>query len=424
MAKSGIDKSSCWADMSAQALLDAFDAALTAASPSRVLAPALAGLNAAPDMILAIGKAASAMAETCRRHGLKAPGLIITNPENAVAVEGFSLIKGGHPLPDRGSLEGANAAIELVQKMEKDQHLLVLLSGGGSALMAKPVGDLDPGHKRMMNEALLASGLDIHRMNAVRRLFSAVKGGRLAALTASLQVTQWVLSDVPGDHLESIASGPFAPDPWSFDEACACVADAGINRFDWACDVLAAMKQGQLPQPLRPGDPVFDRIESSILASNAICVEAASRALNGDVQSLPKLEGEAHEMGRHLARHVLAAQHPFMGVTGGETIVVLPAQHGLGGRSQALALSFLLEMQEADFNWALLAAGTDGRDGPTDAAGGIITSTLDFDRKQAETALRAHDSYTFLESIGALLRYPPTGTNLADIAIIVTSLRE
>lgn len=402
---------------------EGFDAALAAAAPARALAPALAGLESQPDVILAIGKAGSAMAQACRDQGLDAPGLIITNPENAVAVEGFRLIRGGHPVPDQGSVDGADAAIELVQGLTADQHLLVLLSGGGSALMAKPLGGLDLGHKKQINEALLASGQDIHRMNAVRRLFSAVKGGRLAARAAPAQVTQWVLSDVPGDHLESIASGPFAPDPLPFDDACSAVADAGIDHFAWARDILTAMKEGQLQPPLRPGDPAFDHVESHILASNAICVDAAVKSLGDDVRLLPELTGEAHEMGHRLAQYIKSASHPFKGVSGGETVVTLPQHHGLGGRSQALALSFLIAMQDADFDWVLLAGGTDGRDGPTDAAGGLVTSAMVFDHHEAEAALKAHDSYPFLEATGGLLLCPPTGTNLADIALVLTAPR-
>ena len=403
-----------------------FDVALAAAAPARALAPALASLTAPPDAILAVGKAASAMARACRDHGLKAPGVIITNPENAAEVAGFELIIGGHPVPDKGSLEGAERAIALTSSMQEGQHLLVLLSGGGSALMAKPIGRLSLEDKQDINAALLASGQDIHRMNAVRRLFSAVKGGRLAAMAAPARVTQWVLSDVPGDHLASIASGPFAPDPWSFGDACICVREAGIDRHDWAHDVLEAMAEGALPPPLRPDDPVFDRVESSILASNAICVEAAANQLSAKgstVTALPELTGGAMEMGRHLARYVRAAAHPLTGVTGGETVVTLPAEHGLGGRSQALALSFMLDMQDAGFDWVLLAAGTDGRDGPTDAAGGLVTSDIAIDHVAARNALTQHDSYPFLDGVGGLLRCPPTGTNLADIAIIVTSPR-
>ncbi|MAH99678.1 MAG: hydroxypyruvate reductase [SAR116 cluster bacterium MED-G04] len=400
---------------------EAFDAALAAAAPGSAMAPALDRLDHRPTHILAIGKAASAMARACRDHGLDAQGVIITNPENAADVEGFELIIGGHPVPDQGSMDGAKRAIELTSSLGPDDHLLVLLSGGGSALMTRPVGDLDLDHKRIINEALLARGMDIHRMNACRRLFSAVKGGRLAGLAAPARVTQWVLSDVPGDHLASIASGPFAPDPWSFDDAVGCVVEAGITRHDWATSVLDAMRKGDLPAPLRDGDPAFDRVETSILASNAICREAASNDLGDNTVSLPDLDGDAMAMGRTLAHAVMNAPAPLLAVTGGETVVTLPQQHGLGGRSQALALSFLLAMEDAEFDWVLLAAGTDGRDGPTDAAGGLVTSGMRPDIDAARAALDGHDSYHYLDRIGGLLRCPPTGTNLADIAIVLTS---
>lgn len=401
----------------------AFEQALVAAAPARALAPALARLDSPPTAILAIGKAAVAMANACRNHGLDAPGLIITNPENAQPVAGFEVIVGGHPVPDQGSIDGADKAIALAGRMTADDHLLVLLSGGGSALMAKPIGALDLGHKQAINQALLASGLDIHQMNAVRRLFSAVKGGRLAALAAPARITQWVLSDVPGDHLSSIASGPFAADPWPLSSALEGVRRAGLDAKPWVGEVLAALASGAVPSPLQDGDPAVDRVATEILASNAICREAAVASLGGVNADLPDLDGDALVMGRELAALTQAATHPIRAVTGGETVVTLPAQHGLGGRSQALALAFLLAMQEAAFDWVLLAAGTDGRDGPTDAAGGLVTSAMRFDRAEAEAALARHDSYPCLKSIGGLLQCPPTGTNLADIAIIVTAPR-
>ena len=176
-----------------------------------------------------------------------------------------------------------------------------------------------------------------------------------------------------------------------------------------------------MPAPLRDGDPAFDRVETSILASNAICREAASNDLGDNTVSLPDLDGDAMAMGRTLAHAVMNAPAPLLAVTGGETVVTLPQQHGLGGRSQALALSFLLAMEDAEFDWVLLAAGTDGRDGPTDAAGGLVTSGMRPDIDAARAALDGHDSYHYLDRIGGLLRCPPTGTNLADIAIVLTS---
>lgn len=399
----------------------AFGAAVAAAAPEAAMAPALDTLDREPTAILAVGKAASRMAKACRDRGLGGiPGLIVTNPGNAAPVEGFGLVEGGHPVPDGGSVAGAEAAIRLVRGLGADDHLLVLLSGGGSALMAKPAGGLTLRHKRMIHESLLASGLDIHRMNAVRRLFSAVKGGRLAALAAPARVTQWVMSDVPGDDLASIASGPFAADPWPLVDALECARQAGVDRHGWAEEVLEGLRDGGIPPPVRPGEEAVERVDTRILASNGTCVEAAAESLGGEVVRLQELAGDAAEMGRRLAEAVKAAPHPLKAVTGGETVVPLPEGHGLGGRSQTLALSFLLEMRGTAFGWALLAAGTDGRDGPTDAAGGLVTSATVIDPGEAKAALEKCDSHPCLDRAGGLLRCEPTGTNLADIAVVVT----
>ena len=407
-----------------QQVLGAFDAALGAAAPEAAMSPALDGLEGEPSAILAIGKAASSMAQACRDKGFSdSRGLIVTNPEHAVPVEGFELILGGHPVPDEGSIAGADAAIRFVQGLGHSDHLLVLLSGGGSSLMVKPIGDLTLRHKRMVNEVLLASGMDIHRMNAVRRLFSAVKGGRLAVLASPARVTQWVLSDVPGDHLASIASGPFAADHWSLDDAIDCVREAGIDRHGWAVKTLAGIRDGVLAAPVRPGNEAVERVDSRILASNEVCVAAAAEKLGGKVRRLPELAGDAVSMGRLLAEFVKTADHPLRAVTGGETVVVLPERYGLGGRSQALALSFMLMMQGAAFDWVLLAGGTDGRDGPTDAAGGLVDSSMDIDPVEASDALERHDSHRYLDRVGGLLRCRPTGTNLGDVAIVATAIR-
>ena len=410
----------------------AFEAAVRAADPAAAVAGALATLGREPTAILAVGKAAPAMAGACREGGLPGslvgkPGLIVTNPENARPVDGFETILGGHPLPDGGSIKAGLAAMEFVRQLGPADHLLVLLSGGGSALMAAPIGDLTLEHKRAVNEALLASGMDIHEMNAVRRLFSSVKGGRLAGLAAPAAVTQWVLSDVAGDRLESIASGPFAADPWTLEDAAACARRARLDRHDWAATVLGGLRDGKLDAPLRPGDEAVGSVETRILASNAICVDAAAEALGGEVLRLPEIEGEAAAMGALLAETILAADHPVRAATGGEAVVTLPEGHGLGGRSQELALAFLLAMREkgpeGKFDWALLAAGTDGRDGPTDAAGGLVTSAIAVDLAEGRAALEGHDSHRYLERIGGLHRCAPTGTNLADIAVVATARR-
>jgi len=401
----------------------AFRAALAAASPQQALEPALRTLEDAPTYIVSIGKAAVAMAEACRKHGITAPGIIITNAENARNVKGFEHFIGGHPVPDEGSLAGAETICHRLAELGAADHLLVLLSGGGSALMASPMAGLTLGHKIRLNQALLASGLDIHAMNAVRRLFSRVKGGRLAALAAPARITQWVLSDVPGDALISIASGPFAAETTPFEQTCRYLDQAGLLEEDWVQHGLARLHAGEVEMPLAPGDPRLDLVTSSILASNRLCVDAAMASLGPEAALLPPLEGEASVMGERLARMVIEAASPFIGVAGGETVVRLPQQHGLGGRSQELALAFLATMAaEGDGReWVLLAAGTDGRDGPTDAAGGIVSHEMIRHADAARASLLAHDAYPCLEAIGGLVRCPPTGTNLADLVVVLTA---
>jgi len=401
----------------------AFAAALAAASPARALAPAIQELETAPTFILGIGKAAVAMAEACRDAGIKAPGILLTNRENASEVRGFEVLVGGHPVPDEGSINGAKAISARLSALTEDDHLLVLLSGGGSALMALPMPGLMLDHKIRLNEALLGSGLDIHAMNAVRRLFSRVKGGRLAALAAPARITQWALSDVPQDALISIASGPFAAETTPFDVTLGYIEVSGLLNEAWVQDALARLESGDAEMPLKPGDPRLEQIETSILASNRICVDAALESLGPAAVTLPPLEGEASSMGRRLAQLIRNASHPLMGVAGGETVVRLPAEHGLGGRSQELALAFLAAMadHESRSEWVLLAAGTDGRDGPTDAAGGCVTSDMLGHGDAARAALGAHDAYPCLEAIGGLVRCPPTGTNLADLVIVLAT---
>jgi len=401
----------------------AFTAALEAASPVRALAPAISSLDTAPTFIVGIGKAAVAMAEACRNAGISAPGFLVTNKENAKPVPGFDLFIGGHPVPDEGSMKGAEAIMARLFDLKEEDHLLVLLSGGSSALMASPMPGLTLEHKIRLNQALLASGLDIHAMNAVRRLFSRVKGGRLAACAAPARVTQWALSDVPGDALISIASGPFAAETTSHEATLRYLAASGLLGEAWVQDTLAKLNTGELEMPLLPGDPRLDRVHTSVLASNRICIDAAQAALGPAAVELPELTGEASLMGEKLADMLLETKGPLVGAGGGETVVSLHGNHGLGGRSQEVALSFLAAMagKDSQREWVCLAAGTDGRDGPTDAAGGCVTSEMIRHGDAARAALKAHDAYPCLDAMGGLLKCPPTGTNLADLVIVLAA---
>ena len=415
----------------------AFDAALIAGQPSQITQSACCAI-APPTAVIALGKAACAMAEGARANGINAPGIIITTDENHRQIEGFDCIAASHPVPDARGLRAAEKVTDLVLRLGADDHLLLLISGGGSALLPAPAAGISLQQKILLNDSLLASGMDIHDMNVIRRLFSKLKGGRLARLAAPAKITQFLLSDVPDDRLESIASGVAVADPVTFDYAKDLVKNYRLDQLAFVATHMAALAKNDELAPVRPDDPCLDRVHSTILASNAQCRNAAADWLATTVPGLvqvsaPALAGEAQQMAQLLVKQVCqhkvshsSSDQMFGIVSGGETVVSMDsATAGCGGRSQELALAFACHMRKvgvaAPANWAVLAGGTDGRDGPTDAAGGILTSRQNFDLGKATNALQSHDSYHFLSSQNSLVKTGATGTNLADLVLIVWS---
>lgn len=416
--------------------LAAFHAGIEAGRPEPVTRAAVEQimLNAdvgspKPTAIIAIGKAACAMANAARQAGCMAPGIIVTNDENFQLMDGFDVHASAHPVPDKRGLRASEAVETLAGSLTADDHLLLLISGGGSALLPAPASGISLADKMALNEALLASGLDIHDMNVIRRLFSRLKGGRLAALAMPARISQFLLSDVPGDRLESIASGVAAPEPTSLENAIALVRMHGLDRLDFVPPHLDALVTGVVRAPLGAHDPVFDKVHTEILASNNMC-RVASRAVVeaiGDIEIIdaPDLDGDASEMGARLAACALAITAPghYGIVVGGETTVKLDAGSGIGGRAQEVALTTAIAFAEnsgtAPLTWAVLVAGTDGRDGPCDAAGAILTSDDALDISKAKAALQAHDCYPYLHETGQLVMTGGTGTNLGDLAIIL-----
>ena len=415
---------------------DGFAAALVAGNPGIITTEAYRKLSTPPSIVIAFGKAAGAMATAVRAAGYNGSGLVITTDENHRKIDGFDCIASAHPVPDERGIAAAKAVEEIVSPLNESDHLLLLISGGGSALLPAPAIGITLAQKITLNTALLASGLNIHAMNVVRRLFSRLKGGQLARLAAPAHITQFLLSDVPSDLPESIASGPAVADPVPFEDAVALIQANRLDQLDFVTPHLDAVANGDVIGPVRSGDPLLDKVSSQVLASNSQCQVAACNYVKHELPWLrvieaPALDGEASQMGRRLA-DLLVEQYmsnvklcePFGFVAGGETTVKIDVSNpGKGGRSQELAVAFALAMHKAASkapkNWVILAGGTDGRDGPTDAAGGIISSSQDFDELAAMAALSSHNSYEYLKAKDQLLMVGATGTNLADLVLCI-----
>lgn len=426
-----------------------YNQVIDAGQPDHVVRHALSNINdSAFSAVLAVGKAAYGMAQSAYENGIRvkhenalviAPSYhcnnVIFNRSDNANQHNWQVIESAHPVPDINSLHAGQKAAALCQSLSENDHLLVLLSGGASSLMVNPQPPLTLADKVMLNERLLTSGGDIHQINAIRRLVSQIKGGRLAAIASPAKITQLIISDVEDDNLSSIGSGILIADPVTLEDSLKLIEILGLSDLPFMPILLERFSQDNMTAPLSPDDPVLLNVDSHIIASNRQLIHSgiitsmfdkapAEKAKSlPQIINLPRLSGEAQSMANHLAESIklAAAQsnRSVIGMTGGETVVTLPTDHGLGGRSQELALAFALAMQDANIPWLILAAGTDGRDGPTDAAGAMLDSEMILDRADAEQALLRHDVWNALDRIGGLFRPGASGTNLADMVVIV-----
>jgi hydroxypyruvate reductase len=415
-------------------LLACFDTMLAAVRPGPALAGALDGVVVPeePPRVLAIGKAAAPMARTAAAwlgaRGIRpAAGLVIA-PESAPAA-GLPVMTGNHPWPGPESAAAAEAIATFCRATPPDTDVWLLLSGGATSLMAGPETGLTLEDLRESYDLLLASGLDIGAMNLVRKRLSRWGGGKLAAALAQARVSQFLISDVPGDALDAIGSGPAVPDTGTAGGALDVIEAAGLrSRLPRpAMRRLDSMAAGEIPD-LPPADAhAFARVTTVLVATNRTALEAGvdlGRSLGWRVhlEETP-LSGEAAIAGVRLAEVLLAASKgptPWLFVAGGETPVTLqPGTTGMGGRCQELALAAANLLRTGPGDRALLAAGTDGRDGPTDAAGALVDSgtwgRIRDHRLDPTRALEEHDAYPALQASGDLLRTGPTGTNVGDV---------
>jgi len=385
----------------------------------------------APLSLLSAGKAAVPMARAFMEAagGRVQRGLVVRKDGHGGDLGGLVGRDASHPVPDARSEAAGRAALTLAESARKDEVLVVLLSGGASALLSCPAPGLRQADLAATTERLLSSGAEIVAINAVRSHLSALAGGQLARAFRGQSIHLLAISDVPGDRVDVIGSGPCSPDASSFETAWQIVTGLGIERRlpRAVRDHLAAGRRGERAETPAPGDPSLARVRARVVARNADALAAAAEAARGlglsvAVDPCP-LAGDAASAGRAVLARARAAagDGPRIFLAGGETTVRFE-RAGRGGRSQELALAAALAL-EGQRGVALLAAGSDGTDGPTDAAGafadGDSVARGAARGVSARDALERHDSYTFWQAEGGLLRTGPTGTNVMDLVLVM-----
>lgn len=416
-----------------RAALDAVDAG--ALVRRAVVEPSIAQIlnEAAAVHVIAAGKAASVMLEACVSYGVTARTMLGIGPAGSPAPPaGTEWHTGGHPLPTAGSVEGARRALAIAGVVRPDELLLVLLSGGGSALMSLPADGVTLEDKQQTVRRLLEAGADIHELNTVRKHLSAIKGGQLAAACQGRTLTLAV-SDVVGDDLSVIASGPTVPDPSTFADALAVLARRGGDAAFPTPVVrrLRAGATGDRRETPGAGDARLARATATVIgpqrgAVNGARQAAASRGYAVDVVAEP-VTGEARDAAvAHVARAGRAAadlSRPACVVAAGETTVTVTGT-GKGGRNQEFTFAAARALQLLGEAAVVASVGTDGIDGPTDAAGAIGDSTT-FARAVAagitdpDSYLRDNNTYAFFDRLGDLIKTGPTRTNVGDIQIVL-----
>jgi len=386
--------------------------------------------------LIAFGKAACAMAQAAQdmipAGKLAGKGIAITNYENVSNVDNVDVIGAGHPLPDAAGLKAAQRIAERVQLAQQNELVLVLVSGGGSALIPYPAGQISLQEKIATTERLLASGATINQINCVRKHLSQLKGGGLAKLAAPAHVHALILSDVLGDDLSAIASGPTVADDTTYADAVDILKTKGLWQKvpDTIRQHLQQGLEGAIAETPKSDDAIFKTAGHTLVGSNAISVNAmleVAQKLGYETNLYSEhLTGEARAEAEKWVAHAkaLPVNKPLALLAGGETTVTLNG-NGCGGRNQEMALAFAIaaEQQGLIGNWVFLSGGTDGRDGPTDAAGGIVDPNTIKRMKQAginpTELLENNDSYRALTASGDLVMTGATGTNVADLQILL-----
>lgn len=433
---------------SRESLLDIFQAGIAAVEPGAAILRHISlegeGLRAGgrffkiPESgvkVVGGGKGAAPMAAALESllGGRIREGIIAVKYGHGLPLDKIKLVEAAHPVPDEAGAKAAALCLETAKSCDRDDLLICLLTGGASALLSGPAPSLSLEDLQAVTSALLACGADIGEINAIRKHISSISGGRLAEAANGAGVITLIVSDVLGDDPASIASGPTVADPSTYADCLKIIKKYGLEDKipAQALKILQDGLAGKIPETPKADSPAFKNAASVIAASNSQALEAAAKKaaeLGFNARILPRpLEGEAADMAGRLAREAEKIQRelpadaaPVCLIAGGETTVTLSGS-GKGGRNQEMALAAAIAL-EGRSGIHCLFAGTDGTDGPTDAAGGFAdgqTAALIGGIGGAKGFLKNHDSYEALKKAGAHLISGPTRTNVMDLALII-----
>ncbi len=386
--------------------------------------------------LIGTGKASASMAQGIEKiFGNRITrGVITTKYGHVLPLEKTEVIECGHPIPDQNGIQGAEKILSLLKKSRSEDLVIFLLSGGGSALLPLPIKGITLEEKQEVTQFLLDCGADIKEINTIRKHISQIKGGWLAKRAFPSTVIGFILSDVVGDQLDVIGSGPTVPDPSTFEEAWEI-----LRKYDLLKEISASVKkhfllgkEGKVEETPKPGDIAFENVYNYLIGSNILALRAAeAEALSLGFHTLilsSSIVGETREGARFhsaIAKEVISTGNPVPRpaciISGGETTVTIKG-NGLGGRNQEFTLAGALEICGLE-RVVLLSGGTDGTDGPTDAAGAVADHTT-ISRAQSmgldpKAHLESNNAYPFFQTLGDLLITGPTHTNVMDVRILL-----
>jgi len=383
--------------------------------------------------VIGAGKASAFMAQSLEKilGERVVDGAVVVKYNHGAPCKNIQIFEGGHPIIDEKGLSGTQAILDILDKTTSNDLVICLISGGGSALLEKLPSNITLRDLQETSKLLLECGAAIEEINTVRKHLSEVKGGQLAGRIFPSTGISLIISDVIGDPLESIASGPTNADTTTFKDAWGIIEKYRLQEKmpQKVTSHLQFGIQGKVNETLKPGDPALNNISNIILGNNLLSLKSAedvAKNLGYNTQILSsRIQGEAREVAKVISGIVqeimetnLPVQRPACLLLGGETTVTIRGE-GKGGRNQELALASLIAMKNSTFPYFIISCGTDGTDGPTDAAGGfaspeILQSAQNLNLKPQQF-LDQNDSYNFLEKVDALINTGPTGTNVMDI---------